>query len=315
MKIGIASENRILEKRVILLPTELKKIANGKNDFLIEINAGKRIGISNEKYERAGGKIAPREEVYNSDLIVRLKEPNVEELKMMHKNAILMSMMHLKGNHELRQIIENSGIVAIPLENIKDDFNERKVEVLKETGMLGMRYGFRLLKKYKQKNPKNATVKIMGYGKVAYGAIQEAARNYAHVEILNKKQIYQMEKHLPGTDILVNGLNWPHELRGKILLIKKEMLQFMEKGSVICDLISNPKGQSPIETMHPTSLDNLDYIIDGIVHTSCWGWPGLNPKTISEKYSKQVAPIIEDIAKNGLENCSEYIRRAVWKKK
>lgn len=94
-------------------------------------------------------------------------------------------------------------------------------------------------------DPATATVKIMGYGSVAMGAIRCAARKLAKVEILNKKNFLEMEKHIPGTDILV----------------------------------------------------------DGIYHTSCWGWPGLEPKEIAKRYSLQVAPILRDIANKGLDKC------------
>ena len=304
MKIGIAAENRFQELRVILRPQELTDLAQ-RHQIIVEKGAGKGIGIEDSLYENIGVKIGEKLEVYQCNIVVRLKEPKEEELQLMKKGCIIMSMMHLPGNPALRDLLKKYELIAIPMEEIKDPFGRRMIEALHEAGYQGMQKGFELW----GGDPCQCKVKIMGYGMVAWGAIQAAARKYASVTILNKKDIYQMEKHIPGTDILVNGINWPMEKRGKVFLITREMLALFKPGAVICDLISNPPGQSPIQTMHPTSLDNISYVVDGIIHTSCWAWPGLNPEEVSRRYSLQVAPVLLDIADNGIDNLPKYIKK------
>ena len=291
MKIGVAAENRPQEKRVILRPQELEDIAAG-HEVLVEKNAGVSVGIGNGEYEKVGASIADRKEVYACDLVVRLKEPIEEELELMNPGSTILSMLHLKGNPELKKLLKKHKIKPVALDEMKDALGRRRVEALHEAGYLAMEKGFELW----GKDPSNATVKVMGYGNVALGAIQAASRKKARVIILNKREIYEMEKHIPGTDILVNGIRWPHEKRGRVFLVKREMLQLFKKGSVIVDIVSNPAGQSPIETMHPTSLDDIAYEADGIIHTSCWAWPGLDPVNISRRYSIQVAPIVKEYA-------------------
>ncbi|MFC1767259.1 hypothetical protein ACFLZ2_01720, partial [Candidatus Margulisiibacteriota bacterium] len=117
----------------------------------------------------------------------------------------------------------------------------------------------------------------------------------------------------PGTDILVNGINWPMEKRGEEFFVTKDMLKLFKKGSMILDLISNPEGDSPIETMRPTTLNDISYKVDGILHASCWGWPGLDPVNISRRYSIQVAPIVWDIAESGLDKLPEYLKKIIIK--
>jgi alanine dehydrogenase len=265
MKIGVAAENRPQEKRVILRPQELKGIT-AKHEVLVEKGAGTGIGVGNADYEKIGAKIADRKSVYGCDLVVRLKEPVADELKLMKPGSVIVSMLHLPSNQKLTDLLKKHKINSISLEEIRDPFGKRKVEALHQAGYLAMEKGFELWKG----DPAKAVVKIMGYGNVAYGAIQCAARKFAKVIVLNKKDIYEMEKHIPGTDILVNAVNWPHEKRGKVLLVKQEMLRLFKKGSVIVDIVANPAGQSPIETIHPTSLDNISYEVDGIVHSACW---------------------------------------------
>ncbi|MBU1147581.1 MAG: hypothetical protein KKD11_04445, partial [Candidatus Omnitrophica bacterium] len=284
MDIGIAAENRPDEKRVILRPDELKEIASS-HDVFVEKGAGKGIGIKDEDYQKAGAKIADAKKVYACSLVVRLKEPKEEEFKLMKPGSAVMSMLHLAGGPSLRELFKKYKIIAIAMEEIRDEFGKRKIEALHQTGCLAMDKGFELW----GGDPSRCSVKIMGYGNLAFGAIQCAARRFAKVEILNKKDFKEMQKHIPGTDILVNAINWPMEKRGKELLVTRDMLKLFKKGALILDLISNPPGQSPIETIRPTYLDNISYEVDGVIHASCWGWPGLDPAGISRRYSMQAA--------------------------
>jgi len=308
MKIGIAAENRPGEKRVILRPEELRDLS-GSHEILLEKGAGKGVGIGDEDYERVGVNVRGKKEIYSSDIVVRIKSPNEEELKLMRSGSTIFSMLHLPGRPELSALLKKYRINAIPMEQIRNPLGDRMIEALHDTGYLAMNKGFELWKK----DPAGCAVKIMGYGVVAWGAMRAAARKFARVIVLNKKQIYEMEKHIPGTDILVNGLNWPMEKRGKVLLVKRAMLKLFKPGSLILDLISNPEGQSPIETMRPTTIDNISYVQDGIIHSSCWGWPGLDPEGITRRYSIQTAPILNDIAENGLENLPEYVKKVLIK--
>ena len=192
------------------------------------------------------------------------------------------------------------------MEEIKDSLGRLRIEALHQTGYLAMEKGFELW----GKDPAKCIVKVMGYGNVAYGAIQAAARKFARVIILHKKDFEKMSEHIPDTDILVNAINWPKALRGKKLLITRKMLKLFKKGAVLLDLVSNPEGQSPVETMYPTTIDNISYLVEGVIHASCWGWPGLNPENISRRYSIQVKPILEDIANYGVDHLPAYIQAA-----
>ena len=306
MDIGVARENRPKESRVILRPDELTEIVSSHSVF-VEKGAGKGIGIEDSDYKKIGAKIAETKKAYSCELVVRLKEPNEEELAMMKPGSAIMSMLHLPGCPALRDLLVKHKITGIAMEEIIDLFGNRKISALYESGYLGMEKGFQLW----GGDPSGCVVKVMGYGNLAFGAIQCAARRFAQLKILNKKDFKDMEKHIPGTDILVNAINWPMKRRGKEILVTRSMLELFKKGSVLLDLISNPQGQSPIETMHPTYLDNISYVVDGVIHTSCWGWPGLDPVNISRKYSIQVAPILKEIADKGFSNLPEYIKRAV----
>ena len=308
MKIGIAAENRQGEKRVIIQPSEMKRLA-ARHEVIIEKGAGLGIGIPDEAYIKARCKVGSREEVYGCELVVRIKEPSFEEIKMMRPGTIIMAMMHIRCRPKLDEALHNQKLIAIPLENLKDSVGRRKVDAVEDSGRIGMEYGFKLW----GKDPATATVKIMGYGKIAMGAIRCAARKFVKVQILNKKNLLEMDKHIPGTDILVDAINRPYrrDVEEEPYFVTRQMLKLFKPGSVIVDLVSNPEKHAPVETMRPTTVDDLHYMVDGIYHTSCWGWPGLEPKKIGKRYSLQIASILRDLANKGLEKCSRQTRAAV----
>lgn len=308
MKIGIAAENRPMEKRVILHPEELHPLTH-RHEVLVETGAGLGVGILDAQYAVAGCKIARREKVYAADLVVRIKEPVPEEVRLLKPGAILMSMMHLRCAPVLERGLIRQQVIAVPLENIKDALGRRIVEAVRETGRIGMDFAFKLW----GRDPAKAKVKIMGYGNVAEGAIRSAMEKSASVEILNRRHFIRMDRHLPGTDILVDAVNRPfrRDVEKETPFVTAAMLGLLKKGSVLLDLVANPAGHAPIETMRPTYMNEPYYMVEGIYHTALWGWPAMDPMNISRRYSLQMAPLVRAIADHGLDKAPLSVRSAV----
>lgn len=308
MRIGIAAENRHLEKRVILHPEELKPITH-RHEVIVEEGAGLGVGILDAQYLAAGCLIARREKVYAADLVARIKEPTSEEVRLLKPGCILMSMMHLRCAPALERGLIRQKVIAVPLENIKDALGQRMVEAIGDTGRIGMEYGFELW----GKDPAKAKVKIMGYGNVAQGAIRAAVEKQASVEILNRRHFPRMERYVPGTDILVDAVNRPfrRDVEKETPFVTADMLRLLRPGSVLVDLVSNPVNHAPIETMRPTYMDEPYYVLNGIYHTSLWGWPVMDPMNISKRYSLQLAPLLKAVADHGLEKAPVCVQNAV----
>ncbi len=308
MKIGVPAENRPLEKRVILHPSELKDIAR-RHEVLVEEGAGVGVGILDAEYRAAGCRIARREKVYAADLVVRIKEPREDEIRLMRHGAILMSMMHLRCAPLLESALVRQKVIAVPLENIKDALDRRMVEAVQDTGRIGMEYAFKLW----GRDPATATVKIMGYGNVAQGAIRAAVDKLATVEILNRRHYPEMEKHIPGTDILVDAVNRPYrrDVAKEPPFVTFEMLKLFKPMSVLVDLVANPEHHAPIESMKPTYMNEPYYMFAGLYHTALWGWPAMDPVNVSKRYSLQVAPFVRAIADKGLDHAPRPVKRAL----
>ena len=308
MEIGIAKERAAgnNEIRVILLPTEVKKIVQEGHKVYIEKDAGIRVYASNEQYQKAGAVIVNSfAKIFRKELVVKIKPPLPKEFKTM-KGNILFSMLHAEQNPKYVRLLKEHKVKAVAMELIKNKYGERLVECTEMSGYQGMLMALQ----HSQKNPRECNILVLGYGNVATGAIEAACSLGAKVKILRKCEYGDIEHFVRGKDIVVNGISWPKVHRDhKHYIITKKMLKLLNPGAIILDLAVDYPG--PIETCRPTLLNKPCYYIDGIKHICIFGYPGLAPVSSSRRYSRQVYPLILEIAENGLEYAPEHIRNAI----
>ena len=173
-----------------------------------------------------------------------------------------------------------------------------------------MLYGFNLA----LKSPGECKILVLGYGQVASGAISVASKLGAQVKILRKSGYKDIKYHLKGKDILVNGITWPQYHRDKKdYVVTKKMLKLLNPGAIVVDISAD--FPNPIETCRPTYLNDPWYEIDGIKHICIYGYPALVPVTSSQKYSRQLLPLILDIAENGVKKMSKPLQQALIRTK
>ena len=98
MKIGVPSEVKAQESRVGLTPLSVQELTNHGHDVLVQDNAGYGAGFENVDYEKAGAKIASMAgDIFNdSDMIVKVKEPQFEEINMLRENQLLLTFIYLQ---------------------------------------------------------------------------------------------------------------------------------------------------------------------------------------------------------------------------
>ena len=125
MKVGIPSEIKAQESRVGLTPQSVQQLTNHGHEVLVENNAGFGAGFENDDYEKAGAKIASSAaDVFNdSDMIVKVKEPQSEEVNMLRENQILFTYLHLSAAPELTKGLVDSKSICIAYETVTDENN------------------------------------------------------------------------------------------------------------------------------------------------------------------------------------------------
>lgn len=310
MNIGIPKETAAAgrEMRVALLPPEVKKIVQEGHNVFVQKGAGEKVFVSDKEYRDAGARIErAASTIFSKDLVVKLKCPSKHEFLLLNNN-ILFSMVHPEQNSATPKMIKKSGCKAIAMEHVRNEAEQRLIQCTDMAGEQGMLYTFTLA----MKSPQDCNVLVLGYGAIAGGALKIAYSLGANVKILRRKEYKYMEHHLKDKDIVVNGISWPTYYRErKKRVVTRKMLQLLNKGALILDLsVDYP---SPIETCHPTQLNEPHFSVSGVRHVCVFGYPGLVPVSSARRYSEQICPLVIDIANNGIKKCNISIRRAIVK--
>ena len=122
MKIGVPKEIKPQETRIGLTPNSVKDLVSNGHEVLVENNGGFEAGFENSHYTNAGAKIVEKaEDIFNdTDIIVKVKEPQSNEVKMIRENQIVFTYFHLAAAKELTQGLINSKCVCIAYETVTD---------------------------------------------------------------------------------------------------------------------------------------------------------------------------------------------------
>jgi len=328
MKIGVPKEIKSQEHRIGLTPDSVKILTSNGNEVLVENNGGFEAGFDNNQYEKVGAKIVDKaEDIFNdAEIIVKVKEPLANEVKMIKENQIVFTYLHLAAAKELTQGLINSKSVCIAYETVTD--NNGRLPLLAPMSAVAGRMSVQAGAHCLEKNQKGrglllggapgvqpGNVLILGGGVVGENAAVIATGLQAKVHIVDKsearlKQLTEMfgdkiipqhsdkidlEKLISECDLLVGGVLIPGAEAPK--LVTKKMLKKMKRGSVIVDVAIDQGGC--VETSKPTTHAEPTYIVDDIVHYCVANMPGGVPRTSTLALNKATLPFLSKIAKDG----------------
>ena len=105
MKIGVPKEIKPQENRIGLTPDSVKSLVSSGHEVLVENNGGHEAGFDNDQYKTAGAKIVnDAQDIFSdSEIIVKVKEPLSNEVKMIKENQIVFTYLHLAAAKELTE--------------------------------------------------------------------------------------------------------------------------------------------------------------------------------------------------------------------
>ena len=121
MIIGIPREVKADEHRVALLPSAAYQLVQRGHDVVVERGAGRGSGYLDEEYEKAGAAIvAEHTEVFaRAEMIVKVKEPQPEEVSLLRQGQLLFTYLHLAANRALTDGLMKSGVTALAYETME----------------------------------------------------------------------------------------------------------------------------------------------------------------------------------------------------
>ena len=328
MIVGVPKEIKDNEKRVGLTPFGASQLIRGNHRVLIEDNAGLGSGFTNKKYLSAGAEIVSKNNVFEkSNLIVKVKEPQENEISLINDNQIVFTFFHFAASESLTKGILDSGCASVAYETIESNDGDLPILVpmSEVAGRMAVQNGAKCLEASmggKGKllggvpGVKPAVVTILGGGIVGTNAAKMASGLGAQVNILdinpdrlrylddimpkNVTTIYSNHQNISDllveTDLLVGavlvvGAKAPN-------LVSKDMLSNMKYGSVIVDVAVDQGGC--VETCKPTTHKNPTFTIDNVVHYCVSNMPGAVPYTSTVALTNITLPYITSLANDGL---------------
>lgn len=328
MRIGVPKEIKDNEYRVALTPVGAKVLASSGHKVYIQKSAGEGSSFSDEEYKKAGAEILEKaEDVFEaSDMIVKVKEPLSAEYKLLKKEHILFTYLHLAASKELTDSLLDIGLVGIAYETIQ--LPNGSLPLLTPMSEIAGRMAVQIGAQYLEKNnggrgvllggipgvnPGN--VVIVGGGVTGTQAAKIALGMGAQVTILdtNLDRLRQLEDILSGRLLTLSSnieniercVEEADLLIGAVLiagakaptLVTRSMISQMKKGSVIVDISVDQGGC--VETIHPTTHSDPVYTIDGVIHYGVANIPGAVPRTSTIGLTNATLPYISQVANLG----------------
>ena len=330
MRVGVPKEIKSSEYRVGLTPSAVREYVHHGHTVLVETKAGEGAGYNDQAYVRAGAKIAAdADEVFaNSDMIVKVKEPQKVEWEKLTPKHILFTYLHLAPDPAQTEGLINSGCAAIAYETVTDRQGRLPLlapmsevagriavfsaaeTLLKHNGGMGL-----LLSGVPGVPP--ARVCILGGGVVGSNAARMAAGLGAEVVVLERSDtrlrelddlfmgrvvtrystLDAIEQEILAADVVIGAALVPGAAAPK--LVRREHLARMKAGSVLVDVAIDQGGC--FETSHPTTHADPTFVIDGVVHYCVANMPGAAPRTASEALVHATLPYGLALADHGLD--------------
>ncbi len=330
MVIGIPKEIKDSECRAGLTEKNVRRLAAGRHQILVQRGAGLGSLISDSQYEQAGAVLAESlQEVYEkADLIVKVKEPLPEEYSLFRSGQILFAFLHLAAEPDLAEALCAKGVKALACESIESAAGE--LPLLKPmshvAGRLALQNGVFYLQKHLggrgvlaggAAGAEKARVLILGGGEAGAQAALMGAGLQARVLILDidPRRLKFLDRFLEGK--VQTRLSSPENLAAAVKqadlligsamlkgrkaprLITESMVKSMPEGSVFADIAIDQGGCG--ETSRPTSHKNPVYSSHQTLHYCVPNIPSAVPRTSTFALTAASFPYIEAIAEKGLE--------------
>ena len=328
MKIGVPKEIKPQENRIGLTPESVKILTSAGHEILIESNGGFEAGFENDQYHNAGAKIVDKaEDIFNdAEIIVKVKEPLSNEVKMIKENQIIFTYFHLAAAKELTQGLIDSKSICIAYETVTDDNGRLPLlaPMSAVAGRMSVQAGAHCLEKNQNGRGlllggapgiEGGTVVILGGGVVGENAAIIATGMRAKVHVVDKSEARlnqlseifgnkiipelsdktDLNKLIAKCDLLIGGVLIPGTEAPK--LVTKDMLKLMKRGSVIVDVAIDQGGC--VETSKPTTHAKPTYMVEDVVHYCVANMPGGVPRTSTLALNKATLPFLSKLAKNG----------------
>jgi alanine dehydrogenase len=329
VKVGVPTEIKTDEYRVALTPSGVRELTDHGHSVCVQTGAGTASQIVDEQYAAQGATVVPDADAVfaEADLIVKVKEPQPEEVARLTPRHTLFTYLHLAPDAELTRGLLESGATCIAYETVTDargrlpllaPMSEVAGKIATQAGafMLEKPLGGRGILLGGVPGVAAGKVMVIGGGVVgmnaAFIAVGMEAEVYVYdrnIDRLRELDLYfagrastcyastlEIEQRLPDMDlvigaVLVHGAKAPY-------VIRREQLSLMKRNAVLVDVSIDQGGC--FETSHPTTHSDPTFEVDGITHYCVANMPGAVPVTSTYALTNATLPYVLHLADAGV---------------
>jgi len=329
MRIGVPREIKTQEYRVGLTPESAGELIRAGHQVMVETNAGVGSGAADTDYTKVGAKILPDAHAVfgETEMIVKVKEPQPAECAMLSPKHTLFTYLHLAADKPQAEALMKSGAICIAYETVTN--RAGKLPLLQPmsqvAGRMSINVGAYALMRTKRgrglllggvPGVPPANVVILGGGVAGTHAAEMANGNRANVTVFDRSmpRLEELDVQFAGAvdtvyatqaaidravveaDLVIGAVLIPGVSAPK--LVTRAHLKDMKPGAVLVD-ISIVQGGC-FETSRPTTHDDPIYEIDGVLHYCVANMPGAVPRTSTYALNNVTLPFALDLANKGV---------------
>jgi alanine dehydrogenase len=329
VKVGVPTEIKADEYRVALTPSGVRELTDRGHSVCIQAGAGEGSAINDDDYAAQGATIVPDADAVfaEAELIVKVKEPQPDEVARLAPRHTLFTYLHLAPDAELTRGLVESGATCIAYETVTDargrlpllaPMSEVAGKIATQAGafMLEKPLGGRGLLLGGVPGVAAGKVMVIGGGVVGQNAAEIAiglgAETYVYdrnIDRLRELEVLlngrcstcfastlEIEQRLPDMDlvigaVLIHGAKAPW-------VIRRSQLQMMKKNAVMVDVSIDQGGC--FETSRATTHSDPTYEVDGITHYCVANMPGAVPITSTYALTNATMPFVVKLAEDGV---------------
>jgi alanine dehydrogenase len=328
MLIGVPKEVKTHEYRVGMVPGSVREAVHHGHQVVVESGAGAGIGFDDRAYERAGARIAASiAEVFAAaEMIVKVKEPQPQEIALLRPGQVLFTYLHLAADRHQSEGLLRSGAVSIAYETVTDARGGLPLlaPMSEVAGRMSIQVGAHCLEKEQGgtgillggvPGVAAAKVVIIGGGVAGTNAARMAMGLEAYVTVIDRslQRLYELdmqfgsqlhtlfstvetiEREVLSADLVIGAVLVPGAAAPK--LITREMVRAMRPGSVLVDIAIDQGGCS--ETSRPTTHADPTYIEEGVIHYCVTNMPGAVARTSTFALNNATLPFVLALANKG----------------
>ena len=329
MRIGVPKEIKTHEYRVGLVPAAVQELGRAGHEIRVETGAGTGIGFRDDDYLAAGAEIVDdAAAAFDAELIVKVKEPQLGECRMLERDQVLFTYLHLAADPRQAEALCDSGATAIAYETVTaDDGSLPLLTPMSEVaGRMSVQVGAACLEKAHGGHGvllggvpgvSPARVVILGGGVAGTNAAEMALGMRADVTVVDRspKRLRELSGLFGGALRTVHASAEAVEslvleadlVIGAVLvvgaaapkLVTRDLVRRMRPGSALVDVSIDQGGC--FETSRPTTHDDPTFVVDDVVHYCVANMPGAVPRTSTFALGNATLPFVRALADGGWE--------------